>query len=301
MKFSTILTLGTIAVVLALVSLWMGQQAYSWLPPQAAAESKLVDDLFSFLVMLGTFIFLGVTGTLLYSVLFHRAGKYDYTDGPAIEGSVTLEVVWTAIPILLVFWIASYSYQVYEQMAVRGPMDVVHFHVPMTDEAVYADVADVKPIEDIEVHAKQWAWSFHYPGTNITSSELHLPVDRRIRLSMQTEDVIHGFYVPAFRLKQDIVPNRTIEFEFTPVREGRYRLNDSQFSGTYFAVMEADVIVQSPEAYKQWLAEAAVSPPVPAYNRAFAEYTRRTERAIKSDWATIPPAPPPLVRDVSGE
>ena len=77
------------AIVLAIVSLWIGQQAYSWLPPQAAAESLLVDDLFSFLVTLGAFIFLGVTGAIIYSVIFNRAGKYDTSEGPHIEGYIT--------------------------------------------------------------------------------------------------------------------------------------------------------------------------------------------------------------------
>ena len=118
MKIRNILLLSAIAILISAVSLWIGQQAYSWLPPQAAAESLLFDKLFSFLVTLGAFIFLGVTGTLMYSVIFHRAGKYDISDGPPIEGNLTLEVVWTAIPILLVFWIAGYSYQIYEQMGI---------------------------------------------------------------------------------------------------------------------------------------------------------------------------------------
>lgn len=79
---------------------------------------------------------------------------------------------------------------------------------------------------------------------------------------MQSEDVLHGFYVPEFRVKQDIIPNRTITMVFTPLRSGKYRLNDSQFSGTNFALMEADVYVESPEAYNQWFARAANRPEV---------------------------------------
>ncbi|NEO93061.1 MAG: cytochrome c oxidase subunit II, partial [Moorea sp. SIO3G5] len=123
MNIRRILTLVVVAIALAGISLWMGQQAYSWFPPQASAESLLVDDLFSFLVTLGTFIFLGVVGTLTYSVLFQQAGKYDLSDGPPIEGNITLEIVWTAIPLALVIWIAAYSYQVYDQMSILGPME----------------------------------------------------------------------------------------------------------------------------------------------------------------------------------
>ncbi len=296
MNIRTVLTLTVAAIVLAFASWWMGQQSYTWFPPQAAAEAKLFDDLFSFLVMLGTFIFLGVTGTILYSVLFFRAGRYDYSDGPPIEGNVPLEIVWTAIPLLLVFWIAGYSYQIYEQMAIRGPMELVHLHMPSMMESAYAAPADegTEPVEEIEVHAKQWAWVFRYPEQDVTSTELHLPIDHRVRLALQSEDVIHGFFVPAFRIKQDVIPGKTIDFEFTPIRVGKYRLRDSQYSGTYFAAMQADVVVESADDYQQWLAMAASTPPQPAYNRAAAEY-QASQKALVPGWKTIPPAPPPVV------
>ena len=291
------LILTTIAIVLAVVSIGIGKLSYSWLPPQAAAESVLVDDLFSFLVTLGAFIFLGVTGTLTYSVIFHRAAKYDMSDGPHIEGNVALEVIWTAIPILLVFWIAGYSYQVYQKMAIKGPMEVVHLHMPVGVEAAYAaPVASMgEPTEDIEVIGKQWAWVFRYPEQNVTSTELHLPTNKRVRLALTSEDVIHGFYIPAFRLKQDIIPNETINFEFTPIREGTYQLTDSQFSGTYFATMMADVVVESPENYQQWLANAASQTPTAAPNQAAAEYAEEQNETFKVGWPTVQPAQPPVV------
>jgi cytochrome c oxidase subunit 2 len=269
----------------------MGQQSYGWFPPQASAESILIDDLFSFLVTLGTFIFLGVVGTLTYSVLFQRADKYDPEDGEPIEGNITLEIVWTAIPIVLVIWIAAYSYQIYEQMAILGPMEHVHMGMA-TAEA--APLETDTPIEQIEVRARQWAWEFRYPDRNVTSTELHLPNNQRIKLVLQSEDVLHGFFIPAFRVKQDIIPGQTIDFEFTPIREGKYRLRDSQYSGTYFAAMQTDVVVESSDGYEQWLAQAAKTKPSVAYNRAFAEYSRRQERN-PNRWQTVEPASPPLV------
>jgi cytochrome c oxidase subunit 2 len=309
MKIRNILIISAIAIALTAISLWIGNLAYSWLPPQGAAESRLVDNLFSFLITLGAFIFLGVTGTLLYSAIFHRAEKYDTSDGPPIEGNITLEVVWTAIPVLLVFWIAGYSYQIYEQMGIQGPMQAMHLHMPMamrsanaapmnedmeTRESEDAGNINVLPVEDIEVDAKQWAWVFRYPEIGITSTELHLPVNHRIRLAMQSEDVIHGFYIPAFRVKQDIIPNRNIDFEFTPIRIGKYQLTDSEFSGTYFATMQADVVVESPEDYKNWLKEAANRKPCTANNQAASEYAQASKQLIKS-WATVVPAQAPVV------
>ncbi|QSJ21053.1 cytochrome c oxidase subunit II [Nostoc sp. UHCC 0702] len=300
-KILNILTLITGAIAVTFTSLWIGKQAYFWLPPQAAAESHLIDDLISFLVTLGAFIFLGVTSTLVYSIIFHRAKKDDFTDGPAIEGNIALEVVWTAIPVMLVLWIAGYSSQVYEQMAIQGPAQLVHLHNPMGMESAYAATKDApvdvlaEPVEKIDVVAKQWAWVFHYPENNITSTELHLPSDRRVRLALQSEDVLHGFYIPAFRLKQDIIPNHTIDFEFTPIRTGEYRLTDSQYSGTYFATMQANVVVESPEKYHQWLAQAATQEPSPAKNQAASEYAQASTQSVKTGWTTVAPAPSPLV------
>lgn len=296
MKLRTVLILGGTAIAIALISLWMGQQAYTWFPPQASAESVLVDNLFSFLVTLGTFIFLGVVGTLTYSVLFQRANKYDYSDGPHIEGNVKLEIIWTAIPFALVIWIAAYSYQIYGQMSVLGPMEHVHMSAS-AEAAPMTKVGDSEDTENIDVFARQWSWEFVYgKGTSIdvSSTELHLPNNRRIKLTLHSEDVLHGFYVPAFRLKQDIIPGRVIDFEFTPIREGKYRLRDSQYSGTYFAAMQTNVVVESPEAYQQWLADASNKAPTAAYNRASNEYAIRSLNG-NQNWATVVPAAPPVV------
>jgi cytochrome c oxidase subunit 2 len=114
-------------------------------------------------------------------------------------------------------------------------------------------------------------------------------------LKLKSKDVLHGLYIPAFRVKQDIVPNKTTDFEFTPIKEGKYRLRDSQFSGTYFATMQTDVVVESPEAYQNWLFEAARREPSPANNVAASEYIQETEKTFQSGWPTIIPAEPPVV------
>ena len=286
MKIRTILILVIVAIAIALVSLWMGQVAYTWFPPEASAESVLIDNLFSFLTALGTFIFLGVVGTLSYSVLFQRADKYDESDGPPIEGNIKLEIIWTAIPFALVIWIAVYSYQIYDQMSVLGPME----HVHMMASAQAAPLENEETTENIEVFSRQWSWEFRYGG--VTSTELHLPNNQRIKLALHSEDVLHGFYIPAFRLKQDIIPGQVIDFEFTPIREGKYRLRDSQYSGTYFAAMQTDVVVESPEAYQQWLKDSESQKPTTAYNRAFTEYSKRNNR---DRWKIVEPAAPPVV------
>ncbi len=301
MKIRTILILGTLAIACGAISLWMGVQSYSWLPPQASAESVLVDRLFSVLVTIGSFIFLGVTGTLTYSALFQQAGKYEVGDGPPIEGNVTLEIVWTAIPFVLAVAIAAYTYHIYDKMSLVGSMERVQMDAatamegdrPSSSPRTSGGRGGLSP-ETIEVRARQWVWEFRYRDSGITSTELHLPNNRRATLLMTSEDVIHGFYIPAFRVKQDVIPGEAIEFQFTPIREGRYRLRDSQYSGTYFAAMQADVVVESPEAYQQWLSQAAVSPLVEAYNQAYDEY-HNVRNTISAGWETVEPAQPPLV------
>ncbi|MCG8367596.1 MAG: cytochrome c oxidase subunit II [Pseudanabaenales cyanobacterium] len=294
LKIRTIVILTVIAIALAAISYWMGQQAYTWLPPQAAAESILVDNLFSFLVTMGTFIFLGVVGALTYSVLFQQAGRYDFKDGPPIEGNVTLEIIWTVIPFVLVMWIAVYSYQIYNQMSILGQMEYEQLATAESDLRQPL-AASTEPMEQIEVLSRQWAWEFRYPGQNVSSTELHLPNHHRIKLTLKSEDVLHGFYIPAFRVKQDVIPERLIEFEFTPIRPGKYRLYDSEYSGTYFSAMQADVVVESPEAHQKWLAEAQAQTPTASYNEAFEDYRRASEKGIRAGWKTIVPAAPPVV------
>ncbi|XGV97647.1 MAG: cytochrome c oxidase subunit II [Leptolyngbya sp. BL-A-14] len=295
MKLTNALLLAIFIAGLMVISRWMGQQAYSWMPGQATAEAKYVDDLFSFLVSLGTFVFLGITGVLAYAILTGRAVKGDWSDGPAIEGNSTLEILWTVVPVLLVLWIAAQSYMIYQQIDIQGLTSVVHLHLPMEESANAQTVATSKPaVETIDVTAKQWSWLFRYPDST-TSTELHLTLNQTTRLALRSQDVLHGFYVPEFRIKQDVIPNRTIDLTLTPLQAGKYRLRDSQFSGTYFALMEADVYVESPEVFQQWLAQASTRNPSPASNPALAEHSQRTRKAFSSGWVAIPPASPVIV------
>jgi cytochrome c oxidase subunit 2 len=282
-----------------LLSIWLGQQAYRWVPPQASAESKLVDNLFSLEVTIGSLIFFGVVGTLIYSMIFQRAPKYDTSDGPPIEGNLKLEVIWTVVPSLIIIGIAFANYQAYDRMQILGANEPKPMGMAVANAAPLVAAAEEK--DPIEVRARQWAWEFYYPDDNVTSTELHLPVNQRARLLLISEDVLHGFFVPAFRIKQDVIPGRQINFEFTPIREGRYRLRDSDFSGTYFAANQSIVVVEPEEDYQNWLAMAATQSPTPAPNRAYEEFTRSSENPISLGWATVKPAAPPVVNYTSSE
>jgi cytochrome c oxidase subunit 2 len=171
-------------------------------------------------------------------------------------------------------------------------MEHIHLANPIEDQGGYP--GDRLPAEQVEVIARQWSWEFRYPAANVSSTELHLPVDQPVTFRLVSDDVLHGFYIPAFRLKQDVIPGRAIDFNLTPSREGRYRLRDSQFSGTWFAANQADVVVESAEAYQAWLKTAAAQPLQPGLSDAVAEFGSR-QQLKNPGWATVPPAPPPQV------
>lgn len=296
------LLLGLWLGLLVLASLWVGEQSYRWFPVQASNAAPLVDGLFSLETAIGTFVFLGVLSVLLWVLLFNRAEKYDQEDGPPMEGNTALEIVWTVIPLVIVMAIAVVSIRVNRELGVLGPMEHVHGAgagagavIEAMDRGPQATEAGPGPLT-IDVIARQWSWEFRYPKAQVSSTELHLPLDQPVTFKLTSPDVLHGFYVPAFRLKQDVIPGRAIDFSLTPTRSGRYRLRDSQFSGAWFAANQADVVVEPPEAFDAWLTEAARQPLQPGLSLAVVEaeqLARQPAGGIR--WATVPPAPPPLV------
>jgi len=275
------------------ISRWVGLQSYHWFPVQASNAAPLVDGLFSFETTIGTFVFLAVTSVMAWVILRHRAEKYDASDAEPIEGNTKLEIIWTAIPFVLVMAIAVYAMKVNTSLGVLGPMEHIHLADAREQQGGYP--GDRLPAESIEVVARQWSWEFRYPEAGVSSTELHLPLDQPVTFRLVSEDVLHGFYIPAFRLKQDVIPGRAINFNLTPTRIGRYRLRDSQFSGTWFAANQADVVVDSQADYQAWLKQAAALPLQAGISDAVVEYQQRLQQTPTPGWATVKPAPPPQV------
>lgn len=279
--------------ITVLLSYWLGQKSYSWMPPQATVEAEKVDRLFSFLVTLGSAIFLGVFGMIGHSVLVCRAQPGDFSEGHPVRSNTAIEVLWTGIPILLVLWIAVQGFQVYSLLDLKGISTFASAHPSAHSGAAMVQtgqVARAPTVENtIEVTAKQWAWSFRYLDQDITANELHLPVNQPVRLVLESADVLHGFYVPAFRIKQDMIPNRAIDFVFSPSLEGKYRLNDSQFSGTFFALMAADVYVENEAAYQQWRSQLSASPQPPPMSDLAAAERANPPNLWGQRWA-VPPS-----------
>ena len=283
----------TIAIVLnLLIAKLMASWSLTWFPPQASSAAPYVDNLFALETGIGSFIFFGCTGLIGWVVLFNRAGKYDESDGAPIEGNTKLEITWTIIPLVTVFLIATYSMDVNMKLQTLGPK---HKYAIGTDPTVLVEPDPIADVGPIDVIARQWSWEFIYPD-GVRSSELHLPIDQRVNFRMVSEDVLHSFFVPAFRLKQDIIPGSIISYSLTPTKEGRFRLRDAMFSGAYFSQNQTDVIVETQDSYAEWLKITARQPLQQGLDPSRSLYDRRLARGDKG-WATVPPAPAPMVND----
>ncbi|HEY9827401.1 MAG TPA: cytochrome c oxidase subunit II [Stenomitos sp.] len=260
------------------MSVWVGQH-HGLMPVIASEEATKIDSLFSAMLAISTGLFLIVEGALLYSVFFFRRRAGDDTDALPIEGNVPLEILWTAIPTVIVMWLAVYSFDVYKSVDsgnAIGQHHVAHAHpavqqvASMPGSALAAEVisGEAKPpsVElqtapatavsptplTVDVKGLQYAWIFTYPETGIVSGELRLPVGRPVVLNISANDVIHAFWVPEFRLKQDAIPGQENHLNFIPNRVGSYPLICAELCGAYHGGMKTRVIVQSPEDFQTW-------------------------------------------------
>lgn len=270
---SNIITL-IAGVALTLLSLWYGQN-HGLLPVAASSDAGDVDELFNFMMTIATGLFLLIEGVLIYSLFKFRRRPGDTTDGPPLEGNVPLEIVWTAIPTVIVFILAIYSFEIYNRMGGLDPMVAgdpgpnklahAHHHSPQlvaldTQQQNIALGLGVSPgskqgIEPLEVKVNgiQYAWVFTYPESGVVSGEIHVPVDRPVALTMTAGDVIHAFWLPEFRIKQDVIPGRETKLVFTPNKVGQYPVICAELCGAYHGGMKTQLYVQSQEEYDQWI------------------------------------------------
>lgn len=258
---------------MTLISLWYGQN-HGLLPTAASSDAGDVDELFNFMMTIATGLFLLVEGVLVYSLIKFRRKKGDTTDGPPIEGNVPLEIVWTAIPTVIVFILSIYSFEIYNRMGGLDPMtagdpgpQLAHAHhhsqlvaldpnrqnVALGLGASPDSEQGVDPLE-IKVNGIQYAWIFTYPD-GVVSGEIHVPVDRPIALNMTAGDVIHAFWLPEFRIKQDVIPGRETNLVFTPNKIGQYPVVCAELCGAYHGGMKTQLYVQSEEDYQKWIQE----------------------------------------------
>ncbi len=205
----------------------------NWNGQEASTAAPEIDNLFNVMIVLSSIVFSLVLVMLIYALWKFRAKPGDESDGEPIHGNTRLEVAWTLVPTVIVLFAAAYSWKVLHDIE-KPAKD------PMT----------------VDVFSQQYAWSFGYPGKGMkfVEGEMHVPVNRQIYFKMHSGDVIHSFWVPEWRIKKDNVPGITTTAIVTPDRIGTYQLICTELCGFGHASMRAKVVVQSPAAFRKWVA-----------------------------------------------
>ncbi len=239
------------------ISFWIGFNV-NLLPAEASVNAPIYDELFKILFIIGLIIFIGMTIAVIYSLFKFRKRNDQVGDGIALEGNLSLEIVWTIIPSIIVLLIGLYSYNIYDRMG--GMKELNHNHEMMSSnsEKIWAGISQTSDNEiainnlSIEVSAMQFAFLFNYPKGNFISGELHVPVDQKVSMKMESKDVIHAFWVPEFRIKQDIIPGQPTILNFTPTKVGKYPIICAELCGPYHGGMRASIIVEEESDYNEW-------------------------------------------------
>jgi cytochrome c oxidase subunit 2 len=226
------LLIGAVASALGIaLALWI-----DWFPVPAAEEAGPIDTLWDVLLIASVPVFVLVETIVLYcAIRFRMKPGEELKDGPPIHGNTRLEIIWTAIPAILLVALCTYAY------------------VVLTD----IEKADASAL-NVRVVGEQFTWSFYYEGEGgeeIRSNQLYVPIDRQINFTVQSKDVIHDFWVPAFRMKIDAVPGIDTHVRMTPNRLGEYAVVCAELCGLGHSTMRQSAHVMSQEDYEARLAE----------------------------------------------
>jgi cytochrome c oxidase subunit 2 len=201
------------------------------LPKAASTHASDVDGLFMFIIYLTIFFFLFNGALALYAARrWRRRSAADVT--PHTTHNTRLELLWSIIPLLVVMMIFFWGFKGYVSAAI-APNDAI----------------------EIVVTAKKWVWQFEYPDGTRTLNELHVPLNQPVKLVMHSEDVIHSFYVPSFRLKRDVIPGRYTELWFTATEPGAQQVQCAEYCGKGHSDMSATIHVDTQEQYETFLRE----------------------------------------------
>jgi cytochrome c oxidase subunit 2 len=204
------------------------------LPVGASQQAVAIDELFQVHWFFISFFLSLIVVFILYSVIVFRRKKGEQGDGAYFEGNTPLEIAWTIIPLGIVLF-----------LAYRGAQTLGDVELRKSDAI------------EISVVAQQWAWRFDYPD-GFSSDKLVLPEGKQILLRLHSEDVIHSFWVPEFRVKQDVLPGGedfVRELRITPNQQGTFKVRCAELCGSQHYAMRADVVVMDPAGYADWVLE----------------------------------------------
>lgn len=209
---------------------------------QASDYAREVDNIYMFITYFGIFFYAVIVLGVGYFVYKYRRRRQN-EETPDITHNTALEIIWTVIPSIPLVVMAFWGFNTYMQARV-APADAL----------------------EIKVIAKKWAWEFTYPNGMSFGQEMHVPAGRPVKLVMISQDVIHDFYLPDFRIKADIVPNRYTQLWFNADEPGEHQVFCAEYCGRDHSNMLAKVVVDTEEQYQQWLeqkAEEAMNMPLP--------------------------------------
>ena len=203
---------------------------FPFFPPEASSQAAQVDGIYFFMMAVAAFFSLLIaTLVVVFAVKYRR--RHPDEVGAAIHGALALELLWTVIPFFITMvmfgWGAKVFYDAYRPPA--GAMEIY-------------------------IVGKQWMWKAQHMGGQKEINELHVPVGRPVKLTMGSEDVLHSFYIPAFRTKADVIPGRYNVLWFTATKPGRYHLFCAEYCGTRHSGMIGWIEVMEPNDFQAWLA-----------------------------------------------
>ncbi|MYF63147.1 MAG: cytochrome c oxidase subunit II [Rhodothermaceae bacterium] len=208
----------------------MNEQGSIWLPEPASTVAGDVDTLFYFILVTSVILFVGVMGAMVtFAWRYRRRSENDRPE--PVRESKLVEASWIAIPSILVAVVFVWGFRVFLELGIAPPNSY-----------------------EINVTARKWSWTFTYPNGAV-STDLHVPVNRPVKLRMISDDVIHSFFVPAFRVKSDVLQGRYSYVWFEATRADTFIVACAEYCGTAHSDMYASVVVQSQDDFEGWLAD----------------------------------------------
>ncbi len=209
-----------------------------WLPDGASTLSPDIDSLFYFVTWASIILFAGVVAAIAF--LAYRYRRRAGAVPARVKPSKAVEISWVVLPTILVLIVFNWGFRLFIEQSVAPPNAY-----------------------EIYVRGAMWKWDFEYPTGTVSTNELHVPVDRPVRLIMSSEDVLHSFFVPAFRVKQDVLPDRYSSVWFEATRVDTFQVYCTEYCGAGHAVMLASAITHSQGDFEAWLASAGVDEDTP--------------------------------------
>ncbi|HQX80486.1 MAG TPA: cytochrome c oxidase subunit II [Vicinamibacterales bacterium] len=206
------------------------QSSFPLFPEAASSIASDVDLLYFFILAVSSFFAILVSAAVVYFAIKYRRRHADEV-GHDIHGSIALELIWTVIPFVLAMVMFFWGADLYFRLA-RPPADSM----------------------EVFVVGKQWMWKVQHPEGVREINELHVPINRNVRITLGSEDVLHDYYIPAFRVKMDAVPGKLTTMWFKATKAGTYRIFCAEYCGTQHSGMIGHVIAMEEHDYEAWLA-----------------------------------------------